>query len=55
MASYLVTTYKITNPEGYSAYTATVGATVFAHGGKILVASAALDELATATDHGNAG
>ena len=38
MASYLVTNYKITNPEGYSAYTATVGATVFAHGGKILVA-----------------
>ena len=38
MASYLVANYKVTNPEGYAAYIAAVGATIAAHGGKILVA-----------------
>lgn len=38
MASYLVTTYTITNPEGYKAYAAAVGPTIVSHGGKILVA-----------------
>ena len=38
MASYLVANYEVTHPEGYSAYLATVGATIGAHGGKILVA-----------------
>jgi uncharacterized protein (DUF1330 family) len=38
MSSYLVANYKITNPEGYSAYTAAVGPTIVAHGGKILAA-----------------
>lgn len=38
MASYLITNYKVINPEGYANYTAAVGATILAHGGKILVA-----------------
>ena len=38
MASYLVANYKVTNPEGYASYLAAVGATIVAHGGKILVA-----------------
>jgi uncharacterized protein (DUF1330 family) len=38
MAGYLITNYKITNSEGYQAYTAAVGQTILAHGGEILVA-----------------
>ena len=38
MASYLITTYKITNLEAYQAYTAAVGPTIIAHGGEVLVA-----------------
>ena len=38
MAAYLIANYKITNPEGYQAYPAAVGPTIFAHGGEILVA-----------------
>lgn len=38
MASYLIANHNVTNPEGYASYTAVVGATIFAHGGKILVA-----------------
>ncbi len=38
MASYLVATYKITNPEAFGAYMAAVGPTIVSHGGKILVA-----------------
>ena len=38
MAGYLIANYKITNPEGYQAYTAVVAPTVMAHGGEILVA-----------------
>lgn len=38
MASYLIANYKITNPDGYAKYVAAVGATIIAHGGKILVA-----------------
>ncbi len=38
MPAYLIANYNITNPEGYSAYTASAGPTVLAHGGEILVA-----------------
>lgn len=38
MAAYLMTQYKITNPEKYKAYTASVAPTILAHGGEILVA-----------------
>ncbi len=38
MAGYLIANYKITNEEGYQNYIATVGATIIAHGGEILVA-----------------
>jgi uncharacterized protein (DUF1330 family) len=38
MSGYLITTYKIINPEAYQAYTAAVAPTIFAHGGEILVA-----------------
>ena len=38
MAGYLIANYDITNMEGYQAYTASVGATIIAHGGEILVA-----------------
>ena len=38
MSGYLITSYKITNPEAYKAYTAAVAPTIFAHGGEILVA-----------------
>ena len=38
MAGYLIANYRITNPEGYQAYTAAVGSTILAHGGEILVA-----------------
>jgi uncharacterized protein (DUF1330 family) len=38
MSGYLITTYKITNPEAYKAYTSAVGPTIDAHGGQILVA-----------------
>jgi len=38
MASYLVATYKITNMEDYTKYTAAVGPTIISHGGKIVVA-----------------
>ena len=38
MSGYLITSYKITNPEAYTAYTAAVGPTIIAHGGEILVA-----------------
>ena len=38
MAGYLIANYKVTNPEGYKAYTAAVRRTIVAHGGEILVA-----------------
>jgi uncharacterized protein (DUF1330 family) len=38
MSGYLITTYIITNPEAYKAYTSAVGPTIDAHGGQILVA-----------------
>lgn len=38
MPSYLIAYYKVTNPEGYSAYLAEVGATIASHQGKVLVA-----------------
>ncbi len=38
MAGYLIGSYKVTNPEAYAGYLATVGATIAAHGGEILVA-----------------
>ncbi len=38
MASYLVANYNVTNQDGYDAYVAAVVPTIFAHGGKILVA-----------------
>ncbi|MDG2249357.1 MAG: DUF1330 domain-containing protein [Gammaproteobacteria bacterium] len=38
MSSYLVANYDVTNQEGYNAYLSTVGPTIVAHQGKILVA-----------------
>ena len=38
MAGYVVVTYKVTNPDGFKAYTASVGPTIAAHAGEILVA-----------------
>ncbi len=38
MAAYLITNYDVTDPEGYGRYTASVGPTILAHGGEILVA-----------------
>ena len=38
MAGYLIANYTITNPEGYQAYIAAVGSTIFSHDGEILVA-----------------
>ena len=38
MAGYLIANYQITNEEGYQAYLASVGPTIGAHGGEILVA-----------------
>lgn len=38
MPAYLIANYRITNPDSYKQYLAVVGPTVFAHGGKILVA-----------------
>ena len=38
MAGYLIANYSVTNPEGYQAYIASVGPTLEAHGGEILVA-----------------
>lgn len=37
-AGYLVANYDITNEEGYQRYISTVGPTIIAHGGEILVA-----------------
>ncbi|MFP6793861.1 MAG: DUF1330 domain-containing protein [Pseudomonadales bacterium] len=38
MAGYLVANYDITNEEGYQRYISTVGPTIIAYGGEILVA-----------------
>ena len=38
MTGYLIANYQITNEEGYQGYLATVGQTIVAHGGEILVA-----------------
>lgn len=38
MSAYVIVNYKITNPEGFKAYTASVMPTIAAHGGEILVA-----------------
>ncbi|MFP6806671.1 MAG: DUF1330 domain-containing protein [Pseudomonadales bacterium] len=38
MSAYLVTYYKITNPDAFHNYTAAVGKTILSHGGEILVA-----------------
>lgn len=38
MAGYLIANYNITNEEAYQSYLATVGPTIVAHGGEILVA-----------------
>jgi len=38
MAGYLIANYQITNEEGYQSYIASVGPTIAAHGGEILVA-----------------
>jgi uncharacterized protein (DUF1330 family) len=38
MAGYLIANYDITNEEGYQRYISTVGPTIVAHGGEILVA-----------------
>ncbi len=38
MAGYLIANYQITNEEGYQSYIASVGPTIVAHGGEILVA-----------------
>lgn len=38
MAGYLIANYRITNPDGYQGYVATVRQTIAAHGGEILVA-----------------
>ena len=38
MAGYLIANYRITNPDGYRAYTAAVVPTIAAHSGRILVA-----------------
>ena len=38
MAGYLIANYQINNEEAYQGYLATVGPTILAHGGEILVA-----------------
>jgi uncharacterized protein (DUF1330 family) len=38
MAGYLIANYQITNEAGYQAYIGSVGPTILAHGGEILVA-----------------
>jgi uncharacterized protein (DUF1330 family) len=38
MSGYLIANYDITNPDGYNAYVSSVGPTIVAHGGEILVA-----------------
>ncbi len=38
MAGYVIVNYRITNPEGFNAYTASVVPTILAHDGEILVA-----------------
>ena len=38
MSGYVIVNYRITNPEGFKAYTAGVVPTIMAHGGEILVA-----------------
>ncbi len=38
MSSYLVANYNVIDADGYREYTAKVGPTILAHGGKILVA-----------------
>ncbi|MBY0521675.1 MAG: DUF1330 domain-containing protein [Sphingomonas sp.] len=43
MPAYLVANYKITDADGYRAYTAVVGPTLAAHGAEILVADRATE------------
>jgi len=38
MSGYLIVNYRVTNAEGFKAYTNAVAPTIFTHGGKILVA-----------------
>jgi uncharacterized protein (DUF1330 family) len=38
MASYLIANYNVLDQDGYNEYLSAVGATISAHGGKILVA-----------------
>ncbi len=40
MSAYLITNYRVTNPDGYSKYTAAVMPTIIPHGGEVLVAGA---------------
>jgi uncharacterized protein (DUF1330 family) len=45
MPAYVLAEVEITNPEGYKAYTAVVGATVAQYGGKFLVRGGAAHAL----------
>ena len=38
MSAYLVANYRITNPDGYSAYPPAVVPTIAAHGGEVVIA-----------------
>ncbi|HVF73878.1 MAG TPA: DUF1330 domain-containing protein [Acidimicrobiales bacterium] len=38
MSAYVIARYDITNPEGYAAYGAAAGPSVFQHGGEVVVA-----------------
>ncbi len=38
MSAYLVANYRITNPDGYSAYPPAVVPTIVAHGGEVMIA-----------------
>lgn len=38
MSAYVIAQYDITNPEGYGAYAAAAGPSVFQFGGEVLVA-----------------
>jgi uncharacterized protein (DUF1330 family) len=40
MASYLIANYNVVDEEGYNQYLSSVGTTIEAHGGKILVTGA---------------
>jgi len=38
MSGYLIVNYRVTNADGFKAYTNAAAPTIFAHGGEILVA-----------------